>query len=70
MKGKITQVYAGLFALLIFIFLGGKYNYLGTLPLWAVCLEILLMAGVCLQCLCCRLTFSISQQAVMCLMCF
>lgn len=46
MKGKIIQLYAGLFALLIFIFLGGKYNYLGTLPLWAVCLEILLMAGV------------------------
>lgn len=46
MKGKITQVYAGLFAVFVFIFLGVKYNYLGTLPLWAVCLEILLMAGV------------------------
>ena len=46
MKGKIIQLYAGLFALLIFIFLGGKYNYLGTLPLWAVVLEILFMAVV------------------------
>lgn len=43
MKGKISQVYAGLFAGLIFIFLGGKYNYLGALPLWAVCLVILIM---------------------------
>ena len=45
MKGKITQVYAGLFAVFVFIFLGVKYNYLGTLPLWAVVLEILFMAG-------------------------
>ena len=43
MKGKITQVYAGLFAGLIYIFLGCKYNHLGRLPLWAVCLEILIM---------------------------
>lgn len=46
MKGKITQVYAGLFAVFVFIFLGVKYNYLGTLPLWAVVLEILFMAVV------------------------
>lgn len=46
MKGKIAQVYAVLFASLIFIFLGGRYNYFGTLPLWAVCLEILLMIFV------------------------
>lgn len=46
MKGKITQIYAGLFAGLIFIFLGSKYNFLGTLPLWAVCLEIFIMIFV------------------------
>lgn len=46
MKGKITQVYAGLLAVFVFIFLGGKYNYLGTLPLWAVILEILFMTVV------------------------
>ena len=46
MKGKITQLYAGLFAVFVFIFLGVKYNYLGTLPLWAVVLEILFMAVV------------------------
>lgn len=43
MKGKIAQVYAVLFAGLIFMFLGCRYNYFGKLPLWAVCLEILLM---------------------------
>lgn len=46
MKGKITHVYAGLFAVFVFIFLGVKYNYLGTLPLWAVVLEILFVAVV------------------------
>lgn len=43
MKGKIIQVYAGLFAGVVLIFLTEKYNHLGRLPIWAVCLELVIM---------------------------